>query len=98
MAKKEPAKKGKKKHLTAITTHRADGGGFAHEHHYTDEDGNKLEPSFGGVSSNLDDVHQHIDDHFGDGIGDAEPEAPADGGAAAGPAAGGAGPTPGPGQ
>jgi hypothetical protein len=68
MAEKEKKaskdKKGKK-HLRAITTHRAEDGGFIHEHHYTDADGQALPPSYGGVSSDMDDLHQHMQDHFG---------------------------------
>jgi hypothetical protein len=64
---KEAAHRGKKgkKHLRAITTHKADDGTFPHEHHYVDENGQAMPSSFGGVSTSLDDVQQHMADHFG---------------------------------
>lgn len=90
----------KKKHLHAITTHKADDHTVVHEHHYRDEEGNSLPPSYGGVSTSLDDLNQHMADHMGDHFEqDQEPE-PQDESASApaAPPAGGGGPAPAPGQ
>lgn len=69
--KKEEGKKGEhkggerkpKKRLRGIMTHIADDGTFVHEHHYEDHRGNRLPPTFGGTSSDAEDLHQHMDDH-----------------------------------
>lgn len=71
-AKHESAKhesKGAKKRmkLKSIRTTRADDGGFVHEHEYEDHNGHGTPPRFGGVSSNMEDLHDHMDDHFGEG-------------------------------
>jgi hypothetical protein len=66
--KHEAAKpKAKKKKLHSIRTTRADDGGFVHEHEYEDHNGHKEPPRFGGVSSDMQDLHDHMDDHFGEG-------------------------------
>lgn len=65
--KKSEHKAGKKegkKHLRAITTHKADDGSFVHEHHYTNHKGEALPASFGGVSTDMDDLKQHMEDHM----------------------------------
>lgn len=96
MAEKEKKAKTKvpRKKLKAITHHKADGGGFIHEHHMEDEAGNKSS-SFAGFSPDLADVHQHIDDHLGPDAEAAEQgpeEAGAPGGGGAPPDGGGGGP------
>lgn len=95
MAKeKHDGKHGKKKHLTAITTHKTDQPGVhVHEHHYEDEAGNKSS-SYGGVSQDMADLHAHMEDHLGP---DAEEQAEAspDAGAGPGGAPGGAAGAPG---
>lgn len=65
--------KAKKKHLTSIHTHKAHDGGFVHEHHYRDDEGNQSS-AFGGVSSDMADLHQHMDDHLGPGADQGEPD------------------------
>lgn len=59
----------KKKHLHQIITTRAHDGSFGHEHIYKDkkEDMHSHPPVFAGTSSNMEDLHQHMDDHFGGG-------------------------------
>jgi hypothetical protein len=92
--KKPEGKKGKKKHLTGIMTHKAEDGGFVHEHHYKDEDGNESK-SFGGVSADMDDLQQHMQDHLGPQAttgDDEESGAPPGAGAAPGAAPPAAGP------
>jgi len=88
--KKHEGKDAKKKHLHAITTHKAEDGTAVHEHHYRDEEG-KESSSFGGVSTNLDDLQQHMADHMGDHFQDQQqqpdPAAGGDGGAGGGGAA-----------
>lgn len=69
MAKKTESKgesKADKKKLEGIFTRRADDGGFVHEHHYRDASGQPEAPRFGGVSTNMADLHSHMDDHFGE--------------------------------
>lgn len=61
---KHAAAKHGKKRLHAITTHKADDGSFVHEHHYRDQDGADSK-TFGGVSADMADLHQHMDDHLG---------------------------------
>jgi hypothetical protein len=85
--------KGKKKHLKAITTHKADDGSFVHEHKYQDEDGNESS-SYGGVSSDLADLQQHMSDHFGPDAGQGDGQPPQADGADAGAAQPAAGPAP----
>jgi hypothetical protein len=90
MAKEKKHESGgkKKKHLTGITTHKADGGGFVHQHHYQDEDGNPQPDSYGGVSTDMADLQQHMQDHFGPDADQGGGEQPDDGsGAGAAPAA-----------
>jgi hypothetical protein len=62
---KESAKKPKMK-LHAITTTKADDGSFVHEHHYMGKNGEHHPPRFGGTSSGMKDLHDHMEDHFGD--------------------------------
>jgi hypothetical protein len=62
---KESGKKPKKE-LHAITTTKADDGSFVHEHHYKGKGGEHEPPRFGGTSSNMADLHDHMEDHFGD--------------------------------
>lgn len=89
MAKEEK----KKKELKGITHHKAEGGGFVHEHHYKGEKGEPDHSTFGGFSPTLADLHQHVDDHLGDAPEQAqEPEGDEGGGAAPGGAPGGAAP------
>lgn len=56
-----------KKHLHQIITTQAHDGTFLHEHVYKDkkEDHHTHPPTFAGTSSNMEDLHQHMDDHFG---------------------------------
>lgn len=104
MAKEEKKEHGggekKPKHkLKSIHTHFTEDGGAVHEHHYEDHKGNPLPPRYGGVSSDMADLHQHMDDHAGPQMNaqeeteptDAvEPEAPGEAAApAGGPNAGG---------
>lgn len=65
--KKEHEGAGKKaKHrLRSIHTHFTDDGGAVHEHHYEDHKGNALPPRYGGVSSDMQDLHDHMNDHAG---------------------------------
>lgn len=99
MAKKEEKEKPKpsggegkrkKKHLHQIITTKARDGSFGHEHVYKDhpDDLHSHPPVFAGTSSDMDDLHQHMDDHFGGGGGEAGGEAPAE------EAQAGAGPAP----
>jgi hypothetical protein len=86
--------KKRKLHLASIHTHRAQDGGFVHEHYHEDDQGNRTGPHFGGVSTNLDDLQQHMTDHFGP-----DTAQPGDGSGAAAAASqpapeAGAGPTP----
>lgn len=89
--KAEHSKKPKHK-LKGIHTHVADDGGFVHEHHYEDDKGHALPLRFGGVSENMEDLHQHMDDHLGpeaagadEGQGDGDEDAqPGQAGAGAG--------------
>lgn len=72
--------KGKKpkKHLHQVITTQAHDGTFSHEHIYKDkkEDMHSHPPVFAGTSSDMDDLHQHMDDHFGPQTGGGEePEA-----------------------
>jgi hypothetical protein len=62
---KEAGKKPKMK-LHAITTTKADDGSFVHEHHYQGKNGEHHPPRFGGTSSDMKDLHDHMEDHFGD--------------------------------
>lgn len=56
----------KPKHkLKSIHTHFTDDGGAVHEHHYEDHRGNPMPPRYGGVSSTMEDLHDHMDDHAG---------------------------------
>jgi hypothetical protein len=80
---KKPADKGgehkggdkKPKHkLRAIHTSVADDGGFVHEHHYEDHKGNPMPPRLGGVSSDMEDLHQHMDDHLAPGGAQGDPQ------------------------
>jgi hypothetical protein len=59
--------KPKKKHLHQIVTTQAHDGTFSHDHIYKDskEAQHSHPPVFAGTSSNMDDLHQHMDDHFG---------------------------------
>ena len=79
-----------RKHLKAITTHKAHDGGFVHEHHYEDAAGNHS-TEYGGVSQDMADLHQHMDDHLGPDADAQQAEAPDQGtpdqGGAAPPAA-----------
>lgn len=71
----EGAKKPKHK-LRSIHTHFTDDGGAVHEHHYEDHKGQPMAPRYGGVSSDMADLHQHMDDHAGPEMnaqGEAEP-------------------------
>jgi hypothetical protein len=81
--KEKPEEGGKKpKHkMRSIHTHFTDDGGAVHEHHYEDHKGNPLPPRYGGVSSDMDDLHQHMDDHAGPVMSgaDAGEQEPADG-------------------
>lgn len=61
--KKQEHSKKPKKRLRGLMTHIADDGSFVHEHHYEDHKGHRLPPSYGGVSQDMDDLHQHMDDH-----------------------------------
>lgn len=61
----KPAKK--KLKLTGIHTQKAADGAFVHHDHYEDEKGHPLPPKIGGVSDNMDEVHQYYNDRFGDG-------------------------------
>jgi hypothetical protein len=74
MAKKEehaaePKDKGKKpkKHLHQIVTTFAHDGTAGHEHVYKDkkEDHHSHPPVFAGTSSNMEDLHAHMDDNAG---------------------------------
>lgn len=88
---------GKKKSLKAITHHKAEGGGFVHEHHYEGDDG-KDKSVFAGFSPDLEDVHQHIDDHLGPQAEEQPDEQqPPDQGAAPPDQGGGGAPPPAPG-
>ena|SRR5215467_6815043 len=66
-------KKKPKLHLVSIHSHRVRGkdgkvdpkGGFVHEHYHEDDLGNRTGPHYGGVSTNMDDLQQHMQDHFG---------------------------------
>jgi hypothetical protein len=96
MAKeKHEAKHGKKKHLVGITTHKTDQPGVhVHEHHYRDEDG-KESSSYGGVSTDMADLHQHMDDHLAPDAEEAQEGPPGGPGGAPGggaPPDGGGGP------
>jgi hypothetical protein len=62
---KESAKKPKMK-LRGIMTTKADDGSFVHEHHYEGKGGEHHPPRFGGTSSDMKDLHDHMEDHFGD--------------------------------
>jgi hypothetical protein len=62
---KESGKKPKLK-LRAITTTKADDGSYVHEHHYEGKGGEHHPPRFGGTSSDMKDLHDHMEDHFGD--------------------------------
>jgi len=66
-----------KKHLHQIITTQAHDGSFSHEHIYKDkkEDHHSHPPVFAGTSSNLEDLHAHMDDHFGPQAGGGEPAA-----------------------
>jgi hypothetical protein len=65
-AKKESGGKKPKLKLHGIMTHKADDGTYVHEHHYVGKNGEHHPPRFGGTSSNMKDLHDHMDDHFGD--------------------------------
>jgi hypothetical protein len=84
-------KSGKKKRLTGLMTHVADDGSFVHEHHYRDHKGQPLPPSFGGVSTNMEDLQQHMQDHLAPASEDAQQAqgAPEGGDDSEAPAAGG---------
>jgi hypothetical protein len=94
MAEEKKREGGKKKHLVSIHTHRVRGkdgkvdpeGGFVHEHHYEDAKGEKSGPHYGGVSTDLADLQQHMQDHFGPDAEQQEPDQ--DDAEAAAPAAG----------
>ena len=88
-------KKASKKKLRAITTHKAEDGSFVHEHHYRDEEG-KDSSSYGGVSSDLADLQQHMADHLGPDAdqGQGDGQQPQADGADAGAAQPAAGPAP----
>lgn len=98
-AKREGGDKKPKHKLKSIHTHVADDGSFIHEHHYEDAKGNPMPPRFGGVSEDMGDLQQHMQDHLGD-QGEEQPEDEGDqqpgaeeqpgGGEPADPAAGGA--------
>lgn len=77
MAEKEKSEK-KAKKLKAITHHKAEGGGYVHEHHYEGEKGGPDTSTFAGFSPDLADVHQHIDDHLGPPQGGADEQAEAE--------------------
>lgn len=86
-------KKGNKKpklKLHAITTTKADDGSFVHEHHYVGKGGEHHPPRFGGTSTDMQDLHDHMEDHFGGGAEqqeDGEDAEPEQGGAQGAPAA-----------
>jgi len=63
----EGEKKAKKKHLHQIITTFAHDGTAGHEHVYKDkkEDHHTHPPVFAGTSSNMEDLHQHMEDHAG---------------------------------
>lgn len=62
---KESSKKPKMQ-LHAITTTKAEDGSYVHEHHYMGKNGEHHPPRFGGTSSDMKDLHDHMEDHFGD--------------------------------
>jgi len=66
---KGPKAKKEKLKLRAITTTKADDGSFIHEHHYEGKDGQRHPARFGGSSSNMQDLHDHMEDHMGGGEG-----------------------------
>jgi hypothetical protein len=90
------AKGGEKGHtLHAIHTRFTKSGAAIHEHHYKDKHGMHVPEKPEYVSSNMDDLHQHMDDHAGPMMAQGEPEGGGDGeeasaAPAAQPAAGGA--------
>jgi hypothetical protein len=68
MAKHEEEKHEEKKpkhKLVSMHIHKADDGGHVIEHHYEDHKGHAMPPRFGGATSSMEDLHQHIDDHMG---------------------------------
>lgn len=88
---KKPEKKGAKKDgktLREIRSRKLDDGSFVHEHHYEDKDGMPDHRTPEYSSSDLNDLHDHMDEHFGGG--DAAGGDPGDAEQAGGPAAGGA--------
>ena len=60
-------KKAAKKHLHQIVTTFAHDGTATHEHIYKDkkEDHHTHPPVLAGTSSNMEDLHDHMDDHAG---------------------------------
>jgi hypothetical protein len=79
---KRPAKR----HLKGLTVHKADDGGFVHEHHYQGERGRPDTSSYGGYSPDLEDVLQHVQDHLGPQADDQDQTPAPDQGGGAAPA------------
>lgn len=79
-------KKAAKKHLHQIVTTFAHDGTATHEHVYKakKEDHHTEPPVLAGTSSNMEDLHDHMDDHAGPmmngGGGEGEEEPPEGGG------------------
>jgi hypothetical protein len=76
-ARGEGEHKAKKKHLHQIVTTQAHDGTWSHDHIYKDhkEAQHSHPPVFAGTSSNMEDLHQHMDDHFGPQANEGEEQA-----------------------
>lgn len=65
MAKKAAEHEKGKKHLHGITIHKTEKPGeHVITHHYKDHEGNSLPDTFGGAATDMQDLHDHIDDHL----------------------------------
>lgn len=68
--------KARKKKLRGITIHKTDKAGeHVIEHHYEDHEGRRSS-KLATATSDMDDLHQHIDDHLGADADEGEGEQP----------------------
>jgi hypothetical protein len=78
MAKEHERHEGahKKKTMHGMTIHKTEKPGeHVIEHHYEDEDG-KRSSKLATATTDMDDLHQHIDDHMGPDAEDAQAQPP----------------------